>query len=66
MIDDWEKWMSDHHIRLRGDPRDSRANANKSLQGISQPKVETKSNGDGRRPCDSHIQKYARRGKART
>ena len=25
-VTDWEKWMSDHHIKLRGTENDSRSN----------------------------------------
>ena len=25
-VDDWKKWMDQHHIKLRGDPNDSRQN----------------------------------------
>lgn len=46
-VEDWQKWMDEHHIKLRGDPRDSRPDENKTDQGISKPKVETESDGDG-------------------
>lgn len=26
LIHDWEEWMDQHHIKLRGDPNDSRQN----------------------------------------
>lgn len=54
-VDDWQKWMDEHHIKLRGDPRDSRPDEMQTDRRLSGAKVETETDGNGGPPGDSHI-----------
>lgn len=56
MIEDWQKWMDEHHIKLRGDPRDNGENAVPTGGGISGTQVETKVSDHAGTPGRSHIQ----------
>ena len=57
----WNNWMDEHHIKLRGDPCESRSDAVHSGGDISRDKVALESNADARSPGNSHIQKPKRK-----
>ena len=54
---DWEKWMDQHHIKLRGVPDDNRSDEVCAGGGISGTKMETEVPDHARTPGGSHIQK---------
>jgi hypothetical protein len=59
MIEDWQQWMHEHHIRLRGEPGDSRQDEKRSGGGISgDVNMENASTTNARSPGNSHIQKH--------
>lgn len=59
MIEDWSQWMHEHHIRLRGEPDDSRSNEVCSGGGISgDVELENASADDAGSSGGSHIQKH--------
>ena len=59
MIEDWQKWMHEHHIRLRGEPGDSRQDEVCSGGGISgDVNMENASTTDAGPPGNSHIQEH--------
>lgn len=61
MIEDWQQWMHEHHIRLRGEPDDSRSNAMCSGGGISgDVELENASTKDAGPPDNSDIQNNER------
>lgn len=58
---DWEKWMAEHHIKLRGDiPHDDRPDEKQAGNVISGSKVETEMSNDAGQTSRSHIQKPKR------
>ena len=55
---DWQKWMDDHHIKLRGEmPNDNGPDEVRAGGGISGTKVETEVPDHAGTPGGSHIQK---------
>lgn len=59
MIEDWQQWMHEHHIRLRGEPGDSRQDEVCSGGGISgDVDLENASATDAGPPGNSHIQEH--------
>ena len=53
---DWEKWMKDHHIKLRGEPNDDRPDEVQTGNSISRTKVETEVSNNAGQTGSSHIQ----------
>lgn len=41
MIVDWQKWMKDHHVKMRGDPDDDGSDAVLAGRKISRTEMET-------------------------
>ena len=60
MIVDWQKWMDQHHIKLRGDPNDNRSDAVQIGGGISRSKVETQSNANAGQSGRCYLQKHVK------
>lgn len=58
MIEDWKKWMDQHHIKLRGDPVDDRTDAIPLGRCLSRAKVEAQMHGNARKASHSHIQEH--------
>ena len=58
-IEDWQKWMDQHHIKLRGDPNDSGKDAGSIDGGISREHVATEGERNGRSSGGSDIQEHA-------
>ena len=54
---DWEKWMAEHHIKLRGEPNDNRPDEVRVGGGISGSEVETEVSDHAGAPSSSNIQK---------
>ena len=57
MIEDWEKWMEEHHIRIGGKTDDNRTDEVKTGRSVSGSKVETEMPDDAGSTGGSHIQK---------
>ena len=59
---DWQKWMEEHHVRLRGNTNDGRSNEERSGGDISSvDKVEVAAKSDARSSGNSHIQEPKRK-----
>lgn len=58
LITDWEKWMAEHHIRLKGDPYEYRTDEIKTGGTVSGTEVETKGDGNAGKTGHSNIQKH--------
>ena len=55
---DWQKWMDDHHIKLRGEmPNDDGPDEVRAGGGISGSEMETEVPDNAGTPGGSHIQK---------
>lgn len=56
MIINWQKWMDEHHIKLRGEiPNDNRSDEVLASGEISRPEVETQSSDDARKTGSGDI-----------
>ena len=58
MIDDWQKWMDEHHIKLRGDPGDNRKDEKSAGGGISRTELENAVSDHAGSPGRCHIQEH--------
>lgn len=56
MIEDWEKWMAEHHIKLRGDLNDNRSDEMLADRSISRTKVANEMSNDARKTSNCNIQ----------
>ena len=53
---DWQKWMEDHHVKMRGDPDDDGTDEVLVGRQISGTEVETKMPNNARATGDCAIQ----------
>jgi len=63
MIEDWKKWMDDHHIKIRGDPDDNRSDEVLASRKISGTKLEAEVPDDVGKTSCGHIQKRGKQTK---
>ena len=47
IICDWQKWMDQHHVKLRGDPNDSGTDAAGTERSLSREHLEDESQRNG-------------------
>lgn len=60
---DWQKWMKDNHVKLRGVENDGGEDAVSTGGGIFGTSMDDQSNHDAREPGNSHVQKHEKRRK---
>ena len=54
---DWQKWMDDHHIKLRGEPNDNGPDEVQTGDSVSGAKVEAEVSDNAGSTSGCHIQK---------
>lgn len=57
MIVDWEKWMAEHHIKLRGDPNVNRSDEVLADRNISRTEMANEMSNNARQTGNRNIQK---------